>query len=68
MHAACWDFHLMGNRALRITGVLLAVGLTTQACMFTKKKTGTGTNLGSGLGSGDDLPPPGQPSLQDHPR
>ncbi len=53
----------MGNRALRIASVLLAAGVMTQACMFTKKKTGTGTNLGSSVGSGDDLPPPGQPSL-----
>jgi hypothetical protein len=51
----------MAHRALRVACVLVTVALTTQACFFAKKKTGTGTNLGSGFGSGDDLPGPGQP-------
>ena len=58
----------MVRRALRIACVLVVATLTTQACVFAKKRTGTGTNLGSGFGSGNDLPPPGQPSFQDEQR
>jgi hypothetical protein len=29
--------------------------LTSSACIYAKKRTGGGTNVGSGLGSDDDL-------------
>jgi len=51
----------MTKRLVRLACVLVVAALTTHGCLYGKKGTGTGTNLGSGYGSDDDLPPPGQP-------
>jgi hypothetical protein len=55
----------MANRLVRIAYVMVVTALTTGACVYAKKKTGPGTNLGSGFGTNDDgLPPPGTPSAR----
>lgn len=54
----------MTKRLVRLACVLVVAALTTHGCLYgSKKRTGTGTNLGSGFGSGNELPPPGQPSF-----
>ncbi len=55
----------MANRVMRLVCVLAAGVLTvgaTQGCVYGKKRTRTGTNLGS-ADEEYQLPPPGQPSL-----
>lgn len=48
------------KRIARLAGVLAAAILATQGCLYGGGKK-RGTNIGPGWGSGEDLPPPGQP-------
>ncbi len=55
----------MANRLGRIACVVVVgclTALAAQGCIY-GKKTGPGTNLGSGFDGEPELPPPGQPTL-----
>ena len=53
----------MRNHA-RIACVIVIAAVATYGCGLTAKRRGGGTNLDA-LGSGYQLPPPGQPALHD---
>ncbi len=53
----------MSNRTAKFLSVVVAAGLATQACVIPRKKSGTGTNVGSGtdIPAEDGHPKPGLP-------
>jgi hypothetical protein len=57
----------MSRRRARIAAiawVALAIGLASQACIYSKKTTDRGTNLGSGIGTNEPSHPPGVPAAR----